>query len=219
MRIIAGSARGRKLFSPAGNEKKHPIRPTADRCRESLFNILGAELVADCRVLDLFAGTGALGLEALSRGAESAVFVDSSSAAIQLIARNIQTIGFSSYQLVKRDITRGLFFLKNLSAQKLEVEQISTGSGHEPLSRTGFDLAFLDPPYLLGYCNQALTELVDNGLLNPGATVVCEEHRSCSFPNQVKALRLYDNRVYGDTGFWFYTFEESSSFSLKCSDE
>jgi 16S rRNA (guanine966-N2)-methyltransferase len=194
LRIIAGSARGRKLFSPVGNAKKHPIRPTSDRCRESVFSILGSELLAGSRVLDLFAGTGALGLEALSRGADEVVFVDNSIASITLIKKNIQTIGFSSCLLFKRDITKGLFFL-----------QRGLETGPEKSARYTFDLVFLDPPYQKNYCKQVLTELVDNGLVCIGGTIVCEEHRSCEFPEDIGSLRLYDNRIYGDTGFWFYT--------------
>ena len=193
MRVIAGSAKGRRLFSPSGNSKKQMIRPTSDRCREAVFSILGSDLVTGSRVLDLFAGTGALGIEALSRGASDAVFVDNGSASLNLIRKNLQTLGFLSYQLFKRDMTKGLFFLQNT---------IVSGSQKSELS--GFDLVFLDPPYQKNYSNQILTELGDNGLVVPGGTVVCEEHRSCSFPESTGPLKLYDNRVYGDTGFWFY---------------
>nr|MBF0221162.1 16S rRNA (guanine(966)-N(2))-methyltransferase RsmD [Desulfobulbaceae bacterium] len=193
MRVIAGSARGRRLFSPEGNSKKHAIRPTSDRCRESVFNILGNERVKGCRVLDLFAGTGALGIEALSRGAGETVFVDSGTESLTLIKRNLQAIGFLSYQLFKRDITKGLFFLGKRTAEPVNGEQV------------GFDLVFLDPPYQKNYCNQVLTELCDNGLVNLGGVVVCEEYRACELPEQSGILTVYDKRVYGDTGFWFYT--------------
>lgn len=196
MRIIAGSARGRKLFSPVGNSKKQSIRPTSDRCRESVFSILGAETLSESRVLDLFAGTGAMGLEAISRGAGEVVFVDNSIAAITLIKRNIQTLGFSSCQLIKRDITKGLFFLQG-----------GREMGAKRVKKNLFDLVFLDPPYQKNYCKQVLTELVDNGLVSSGGTIVCEEHCSCEFPEEMGHLRLYDNRLYGDTGFWFYTAE------------
>jgi 16S rRNA (guanine966-N2)-methyltransferase len=145
-------------------------------------------------VLDLFAGTGAIGLEALSRGAGEVVFVDNSIAAITLIKKNIQAMGFSSCQLFKRDITRGLFFLQKV----LE-------AGFQESGRKKFDLVFLDPPYQKNYCKQVLTELVDNGFVVKGGTIVCEEHHSCEFSEIIGPLRLYDNRIYGDTGFWFYT--------------
>lgn len=192
MRVIAGSARGRRLFSPDGNSKKHVIRPTSDRCRESVFNILGNERVKGGRVLDLFAGTGALGLEALSRGASETVFVDNGAESLTLVKRNLQAIGFLSYQLFKRDITKGLFFL---SKKTIDASNASLA---------GFDLVFLDPPYQKNYCEPVLTELVENGLVNVGGVVVCEEYRSCEFPEQSGPLELYDKRVYGDTGFWFY---------------
>ena len=111
MRIIAGTAKGRRLFSPGRHKNNLRIRPTSDRARESLFNILGPLPVKGARVLDLFAGTGALGLEALSRGAEQAVLVDNDSGAITLIHKNITICGFSERtSVLRRDLMKGLFF-------------------------------------------------------------------------------------------------------------
>ena len=196
MRVIAGSARGRKLFSPVGKAKNQPIRPTSDRCRESVLSILGQELISGSRVLDLFAGTGALGIEALSRNASEVVFIDNSFTSINLIKKNIQALGFSSCRLFKRDIMKGLFFLQKSIAKR------PNKSG-----RFIFDLVFVDPPYQKNYCNQVLTQLVDNGLVVQGGTIVCEEHRLCNFPEDIGPLTLYDHRIYGDTGFWFYVLE------------
>lgn len=106
MRIIAGIARGRKLISPGAKGGENEIRPTSDRAREALFNILGND-VCGARVLDLFAGTGALGLEALSRGADSALFIDKSQSAIGMINKNIQLTGFSDkVTILKRDLSK-----------------------------------------------------------------------------------------------------------------
>src|SRR5210317_1413655 len=110
----------------------HPIRPTSDRAREALFNIIGEE-IRDAVVLDLFAGTGALGLEALSRSARRAVFVDSSSQAVRLINKNIDLCGFSDRTLVlKRDLSKGLYFLE------------------KQLPESEFSIIFVDPPYRKG---------------------------------------------------------------------
>ena len=116
MRIIGGTARGRRLQTPPKSTVSRTgsqlIRPTADRAREALFNIIGKE-VEDAVVLDLFAGTGALGLEALSRGAQSAAFVDKSSQSTDLIKKNIELCGFSDKSFViKRDLAKSLSFLE-----------------------------------------------------------------------------------------------------------
>ncbi|NOQ66626.1 MAG: methyltransferase, partial [Desulfobacterales bacterium] len=110
MRIIGGTARGRRLQTPLNNTvtSAQPIRPTAERAREALFSIIGQE-VKGATVLDLFAGTGALGLEALSRSAQQAVFIDNNLHALQLVGKNIELCGFSDRALVlKRDLSKGL---------------------------------------------------------------------------------------------------------------
>ncbi len=111
MRIIAGTAKGRRVLSPPGGGKGS-IRPTSDRAREALFSILGRR-VHEAKVADLFAGTGALALEALSRGARFALLADSSPVAVSLIRRNAENCGFSSrVAVLQRDLSRGLAFLK-----------------------------------------------------------------------------------------------------------
>ena len=127
MRIIGGVAKGRKLFTPGNRFKGPVVRPTSDRAREAVFNILG-QSVQDARVLDLFAGTAAMGLEALSRGAASAVFVEKHPGVLDLARRNIEACGFSDKSfLVKGDLSKGLFFLRH----------------HMPDAT--FTLVFLDP--------------------------------------------------------------------------
>ncbi len=153
MRIVGGRFRGRALQAPASRA----IRPTADRLRESLFNILahwdGSDRVADARVLDLFAGTGALGLEALSRGARFALFVDDDVEARALLRANVEALGVAgTSRIFRRDVTK-------LGAVTLEP----------------FDLTFLDPPYGRRLGDAALAALVSGGWLAPGALVILEE--------------------------------------------
>jgi len=164
------------------------VRPTSDRAREALFNILGPEAVSGALVLDLFAGTGALGLEALSRGAEKAVFVENSSFAIGLIKKNIALCGVSERShVLKRDLLKGRFFLP------------------ETPEFTGpYDLVLLDPPYRHKYCHRLVPELADYGIIHEDSVVVCEEAAPEVMPEGLAELKLFDRRRYGDTGFWFY---------------
>jgi len=190
LRIIAGSARGRRLCTPARGDRR--IRPTADRAREALFSIIGPEVVG-AAVVDLYAGTGALGLEALSRGAASALFVDLHNDPLGLIGKNIELCGFSERScLVRRDLTKGLFFLAQLAPAE------------------GFDLVFIDPPYGKGLAMMALTELGRLELLAGKALVVAEEDSSAVFAESYQGLRLFDQRRYGDTGFWLFRPEEDA---------
>ncbi len=163
------------------------LRPTSDRAREALFNILRLETLRGAMVLDLFAGTGALGLEALSRGASGAVFVDDSTLALSLIKKNIAQCGFSERtRVLRRDLLKGRFFL--------------------PSSELGgpFNLILLDPPYRQQICHRLLLELSAVGLVAPKGLVVCEEFQGEELPEEVPGLHLFDQRRYGDTGFWFY---------------
>ena len=164
------------------------VRPTSDRAREALFNILGTEKVSGALVIDLFAGTGALGLEALSRGAEKAVFVENNSFAIGLIKKNIALCGFSGRaHVLKRDLLKGRFFLP------------ATTEFSGP-----YDLVLLDPPYRHKYCLRLVPELTDYSIIGRHTTVVCEEAAFESMPDRLAELELFDRRRYGDTGFWFY---------------
>ena len=153
MRIVGGRLRGRLLAAPTSQA----IRPTADRLRESLFNILVhayGDPITDARVLDLFAGTGALGLEALSRGAAFALFIDEGAEARALLRENVATLGLGgTTRIFRRDATK-------------------LGAAHpiEP-----FSVAFLDPPYGCGLAEQALASARTGGWLAPGALVVVEE--------------------------------------------
>ncbi len=153
MRIVGGRLRGRALEGP----KSQAIRPTADRLRESLFNILVhayGNPVVDARVLDLFAGTGALGFEALSRGAAFVLFVDDGAEARALLRGNVEALGAGgATKVYRRDATK-----------------LGPVSPLEP-----FSLAFLDPPYGKGLAEQALAAVRGGGWLAPGALAVVEE--------------------------------------------
>ena len=184
MRIVAGIHKGRTLATPKSND----IRPTTDRVREAMFNILSHSIegfvFTDARVLDLFAGTGALGLEALSRGAKFIQFIEQEATARGLIRTNAETLGATGQvKIWRRDAT-------NLS--KLE--------GIPP-----FDLVFLDPPYGKGLADKALDGLVEGGWLEEGAVVVLEEAKSAKIviPEQ---LKLISTRDYGDTAAQFFSF-------------
>ena len=191
MRIISGLARGRKLATPG---QSRAIRPTTDRAREALFSILGNR-VEDAYVLDLFAGTGALGLEALSRGAKQVVFVDYHHAALQLIMQNctncmqsMESVSCNKPVILKHDLQRNF---------QLRFPQ----SVKDPV----FDLIFLDPPYGQSLAESILNEIDTCELLHSSTLVIAEERSSEILPQSFTRLVLSDQRKYGDTGFWLYT--------------
>ena len=181
MRIIGGRARGLHLTPVGDGDASAHLRPTSDRVREAIFNLLingkvaqQGDAVTGARVLDLFAGTGALGLEALSRGAGQATFVDDGKAARSLIKRNI-------------DLMRAGGEATYLAANATALP---------PNRGLGFDLVFLDPPYGKGLGEAALASCVAGGWLAPGALVVWEDNRAPVVP---PAFTLIDQRKYGDT--------------------
>jgi 16S rRNA (guanine(966)-N(2))-methyltransferase RsmD len=170
VRIVAGRWGGRRLTTPRGAA----VRPTADRVREALFSILG-DAVDGARVLDLFAGSGALGLEALSRGAGSATFVDAAAASVAAVRANLEALGGEA-EVRRAD---GLRFLR--------------GAAGEPRH---YDLVFLDPPYRLAErLGRELSEALP-GVLAPAAVVVSESDRRAPLSLD---LPLKDERRYGDT--------------------
>lgn len=185
MRIIAGLAKGRRLATP-GARGGEIIRPTADRAREALFSILGWEFIREAVVLDLFAGTGAMGLEALSRGARQAVFVDNSPVALNLIRHNIEACGFGDRaQVIRHDLRKNLSF--------------AAGQG-----LGAFDIVFLDPPYRQSLGQSILAALLFQRLVKEQGVVIAEDDSRETLPDSVGRLVLYDRRAYGDTGFWLY---------------
>lgn len=175
MRIISGSLRGRRLTAVRGMA----TRPTTDRTREALFNILG-QTMADQKVLDLFAGTGALALEALSRGAESAVLVDNARAALNTIRKNIQACNLAaSTRVLHWDLCRRLTCLKAYPRH--------------------FDLIFMDPPYGQNLADKTLIHLHDSCALAADALVVVEHHVDDLLEPPSDRFHLQDQRRYGKT--------------------
>lgn len=181
MRIVAGKFKGRALVTPAGGG----TRPTSDRVREAVFNILahgmpGFEIV-DARVIDLFAGTGALGIEALSRGAHYCLLVEQDVEARGVIRRNIEAFGLTGVaRIYRRDAT-----------------DMGPAGNVEP-----FTLVFLDPPYGKGLGEKALASLIGGGWLAPGAAIVFEERAGTriAWPEEVATV---DERTWGDTTVFF----------------
>lgn len=174
MRIVGGAWRGRPLTALGKGDALGRLRPTTDRVRESLFNLLAhggfGDPVSDARVLDLFAGTGALALEALSRGAETATLVERGRVGAKLIRQNIDTLGANA-RLLTADATR-----------------LPRGMSH--------DLVFLDPPYGQGLGERALRSAAEGGWLCRDALIVWEESAPKDAPD---GFRKVDDRRFGDT--------------------
>jgi len=178
MRIVGGQFRGLQLADPGPGDPAAHLRPTADRVREAIFNLLthgpAGDRVQGTRVLDLFAGTGALGLEALSRGASHVTFVENGTAGRALIRANVEKMrAMGATRLYRRDAT-------------------DLGLNQGP----GFDLVFLDPPYGQGLGTRALASARAGGWLAPGATVVWEENTPQPAP---ESFAPSDQRRYGET--------------------
>lgn len=180
MRIVAGRFRGKTLIAP----EDQSIRPTSDRAREALFNILASRMgpnLEGVRVLDLFAGTGALGLEAVSRGASAVTFVDMGVEARGIIRDHIEAFGIGGIaKLLRRD---------------------ATALGPAGTIRP-FDLVFLDPPYGKGLGERALVSARDGGWIAPGATIVLEESSEVAVAPP-EGFTLEDRRVYGAAALHF----------------
>ena len=180
MRVVGGRLRSRPIAGP----KSQAVRPTSDRSREALFNILihaYGDPVTAARVLDLFAGTGALGIEAISRGAAYALFVDEGVEARSLLRDNVETLGLGGVtRIFRRDATK-------------------LGPAH-PLEP--FDLVFLDPPYGKGLAEKALVSAREGGWLKPQALVVVEEAADAGF-KAPEGFEELERRKYDDTEFVF----------------
>jgi 16S rRNA (guanine966-N2)-methyltransferase len=187
MRVIAGSLGGRRLVSPPGRA----TRPTSDRVREALFNVLGD--LSGCVALDLYAGTGALGIEALSRGATRAVFVENGRPALAALRQNLEALGIEPLaRVIAQPVARALSTLAPLGP---------------------FDLVLLDPPYAaLAEASRVLDALVadEGSLVTPSARVVLE-HASRDAPPAPARLALVETRTYGDTALSFYALAEGVS--------
>ena len=183
MRITGGRVRGRRLTSLKGLD----IRPTSDRVREAIFNLIGQD-VTGLRVLDLFAGTGSLGIEALSRGAVWALFLDNSLQSVKLIRKNLRLCNFESLGSIFRiDLIRGLPW-------------------RSPLMKRRFELVFFDPPYGKRFIPPLLTELADREILASPSVVVAESSKAETLPTAIGELHLVNTKTYGETKIHIYHY-------------
>lgn len=194
MRIIAGKARGRRLVTLPGEH----TRPTSDRAKEALFSILKNHL-PDARVLDLFAGSGALGLESLSRGAASAVLVDNHEDCVRVIRENGDQCGLT---------------------QQCTILKAGAGDILRQLPATQpFDLVFMDPPYAFAEYEGILRLLFARKLVAPKGIVACEHARERSLDAEMAALEglchVRDRRVYGKAAYTFFVASQAGSADLK----
>ena len=180
MRVITGLARGRRLISPDGEA----VRPTADKVKEAIFSSIQFD-VEGRQVLDLFAGSGQLGIEAISRGARFAQFVDLSRVSCQLVKKNLALCGFEDKAGIAN--TEAVSFLST--------------------TRQKYGVVFLDPPYGKGLVERALAYVPD--VLEPGGVVVCETAWDEVLPETVGALRLAKNTKYAKTRLYIYRSEDA----------
>ena len=186
MRVIAGAYRGRKLRTVEGDE----VRPTSDRLRETLFNILAPQL-SGSRFLDLCAGSGAVGIEALSRGAADVVFVESARGACSVIEANLRTLDIDEgFRLIRRDATGALKELTQTSAP--------------------FEIVFFDPPYASELYDQVMSELSSGRLLTADSVVVVEHRFKARLPDGYSDLKAYRQVKQGETALSFYRLETNS---------
>ena len=184
MRVISGKAGGLRLKSL----REITTRPTADRIKESLFNIINP-IVKGAKVLDLFAGTGALGIEALSRGAESAVFIDKTRESISIIKDNLKHTNLEQLaEVYLTDYEAGLCKLSELNRK--------------------YDIVFLDPPYGKGHELKAIKKIIEFELLNKSAIIIVENEKKDKLPGELYETIKVDTRDYGRTAINFYKLKE-----------
>ena len=184
MRIIAGSAKGRKILSPEGME----TRPTLDRIKESIFSIIQTKIQGS-KVIDVFAGTGSLGLEAASRGAEKCYLVDKNNTTYKYLQQNIINLGFED-------------ICKSFNMDSYEAIRSFSGKMEK------FDLIFIDPPYLKNMIPPAVEGIYSGKLLNKDGLIVTKIDSKEELYKGYKEITLFDNRKYGNTTICFYRYEE-----------
>ncbi len=187
MRIIAGSAKGNKLAS----FKEDQIRPTLDRVKETLFNIIGSDIL-DSRFLDLFAGTGNIAIEALSRGARKAVLADIDSGSQKLILKNLQKCGFGdaqNWKLLKMDA------LKSISTLSAQGEK--------------FNWVYLDPPFDANLYDSCLFELANSTILEEDASIIVEHFFKKTLADRYGVLSRYREKKIGDSCLSFYSIDQT----------
>ena len=179
MRVITGTARGAKILTLGGND----LRPTSQRVKEAEFSVIQF-YIPGAKVLDLFAGSGQLGVEALSRGANSAVFVDGNEESVKIIRKNLEKTGLSA----KAKVSKSDIFLFLARSADL------------------FDIIFIDPPYGLGLAKKALRRV--SGNVRPGGIVLCETENGADMPETVNGLALKKQYKYGQTIIWMYVRQD-----------
>ena len=180
MRVLSGKAKGRRLFSVKGFN----TRPTSEKVKGSIFDILSCDFEGQ-EVLDLFAGTGSLGIEALSRGALKAVFIESNRQALSALEKNLRNSGFFDQSwIMKTTVERGIRVLEKRANR--------------------FDLIFMDPPYDRGFLNSTLAMVSRSNILKDSALVIVEHSSSDSLECSIKRLALNDQRRYGNTLVSFF---------------
>ncbi|UCD55278.1 MAG: 16S rRNA (guanine(966)-N(2))-methyltransferase RsmD [Candidatus Omnitrophota bacterium] len=204
MRIIGGKYRGRILKMPKGVK----IRPTQDKVREAVFNIIKAG-VPEARVLDLYAGSGAFGIEALSRGAYSSIFVDNNIKCIRAIKSNLLALGDSARLEGDRPKFEGGTGLSSARGASLLVRL----DGVRSISRfkrenKKFDIIFLDPPYHEGLARNCLIKIDACDILSQRGFAICEHFKKDIMPERIGNLLLFKNKRYGDTVLSFYRREK-----------
>lgn len=195
VRVVSGSAKGRPLKSVPGSG----TRPTTDKVKEAVFSMIGPYFEGGA-VLDLFAGTGGLGIEALSRGMESAVFVDMEPKSIDTIRANLKAT--------------------NLEA-KAQVYRNEAGRALSALEKRGrvFDLVFLDPPYRLKHGDELMLSMVEKGMLQEDAIIVLEHESNYAYPEEIPGFYRLRQAVYGETTISIYQYEANPSVDVETGEE
>lgn len=180
MRVITGVYKGRRLDSIEGMD----IRPTSDMVKESLFNILSSEII-ESDFLDLFGGTGGVGIEAVSRGAKSVVFIDNSIKSIKVLRKNLESLNIKD---------------------NVEVFNTDYLTAINKLHRNGrlFDIIFIDPPYRTGIAQRALEKLCDDPILKNSGIIIVEHDTKDQMPEKVGNIKMYRDKRYGNTKLSFY---------------
>jgi 16S rRNA (guanine966-N2)-methyltransferase len=195
VRVVSGSAKGRPLKSVPGSG----TRPTTDKVKEAVFSMIGPYFEGGA-VLDLFAGTGGLGIEALSRGMESAVFVDMDPKSIDTIRANLKATNLeASAQVYRNEAGRAL-------------------SALEKRGRV-FDLVFLDPPYRLKHGDELMLSMAEKGMLQEDAIVVLEHESSYAYPEDIPGFYRLRQAVYGETTISIYQYEANPSVESETGEE
>lgn len=181
MRVISGTARGKRLQAPRGMD----TRPITDMIKEALFNVIGRNIV-NASLLDLFAGSGSVGIEALSRGAQQVIFIDNSNNAVRVIKENLNNCGFTErFELYRNDVFRAMEILEKRKAK--------------------FDYIYADPPFTVETIFSPLLEILDKSfLLAPDGSLIIRSPRRMNLPPKLNSLEEYRINNYGESTLHYY---------------